>query len=405
MSNHDEDFATLFAASEQSRGQQRRLKPGQVVDAKIVAITSHAVLLDLGTRCEGEIAREQLSDQDGNLNVKVGDQVRATVAVAGDRPQLVLSLSGQHSNGREMIELAFRSETPIDGMVSRTVKGGLEVEIGNSRCFCPASQIDIAYTPDISVYEGQTLRFRVLEIRDGGHSVILSRRALLQVERNEVGRERLANLEAGSIVEGTVQSIQSYGAFIDIGGIGGLVHISELSQTRVDQVSDVVQVGESVRVQVLDILPSTDGKSEARIRLSMKSLSQPTQNKERNQEEILEGEVSKVEAFGVFVETEKGIGLIPIRELELPPGGDFRRAYPLGKKVKVVSQGLDNNKRLRLSARQVADAEARINFREFSSVRNDDFEDIGKSGQSGQKIRKSQLGSLGVLLQQKLHNR
>src|SRR5690606_2255333 len=151
-------------------------------------------------------------------------------------------------SGLEGLETALEAGAPVEGTVTKANKGGLEVQIGKIRAFCPASHVHIAYTPDISIYEGQTLEFKVLEIRDAGRSVVVSRKALLQEARELVGRETLANLAEGQILEGTVQTIQAYGAFIDLGGIEGLIHISELGHGRVDQVSDVVTVGEQVKV-------------------------------------------------------------------------------------------------------------------------------------------------------------
>ncbi|MCA9684447.1 MAG: S1 RNA-binding domain-containing protein, partial [Myxococcales bacterium] len=244
----DEDFAALFEQSGGAKAGGRKLSPGDVVQATVVQIGRHAVFLDVGTRSEGEIDRHQLEDEQGRLTVKVGDRLRLTVAKGGDKPTLVTRFGA--AGGVADLELALESGAPVSGTVTKAVKGGLEVSIGKTRAFCPASQVHISYTPDISIYEGQTLDFKVIEVRDNGRSVVVSRKALLQEQRAVAGRELLANLSEGAIVEGTVQTIQPYGAFVDLGGAEGLIHISELGHGRVEQVGDVVSVGETVRVDV-----------------------------------------------------------------------------------------------------------------------------------------------------------
>jgi small subunit ribosomal protein S1 len=388
----DEDFAALFEQSV-SKGKgaaARRLKVGDTVEVTIVQIGKDSVFVDAGTRAEGEIARQELEDEYGRVTVKIGDRLRATVSEGGDRPKLVMRFRG--SDGLAGLEAAMESGAPIEGTVSKAVKAGLEVEIGKLRAFCPASHVHTSYTPDISVYEGQTLQFRVLEIRDNGRSIVVSRKALLQAERELAAKDTLASLAPGQIVDGTVQSIQSFGAFVDLGGVEGLIHISELGHGRVEKVGDVVSIGEQVRVKVLAIDHSADGK--LRVSLSLRQATQAPEGESEarpgktTEREVVDAEVVKVEAFGVFVETATGSGIVPTRELDLPPGGDPRRAFPVGKQVRVVAIGTDEKGRLRFSMKRVEEEEARSNYRQFKTAQN--------------KQGKDSVGSFGELLEGKL---
>lgn len=385
----DEDFAALFeqSVSKGKSGGARRVHVGDQIEVTVVQIGKDAVFVDAGTRAEGEIARHELEDEYGRVTVNVGDRLRATVAEGGDRPKLVMRFRA--ADGLAGLETAMESGAPVEGTVTKAVKGGLEVEIGKLRAFCPASHVHISYTPDISIYEGQTLQFRVLEIRDNGRSIVVSRKALMQAEREVAARDTLANLSVGAIVDGTVQSIQTYGAFVDVGGIEGLIHISELGHGRVDKVGDVVSVGEQVKVKVLNIEQTADGST--RISLSLRQATQAPESETAGktaEREVVDAEVVKVEAFGVFVETATGSGIVPTRELDLPPGGDPRRAFPVGKQVRVVPIGTDEKGRTRFSMKRVEEEEARSNYRQFRSKQS--------------KSSKDELGSFGELLKNKL---
>jgi small subunit ribosomal protein S1 len=387
MSN-DEDFAALFEQSlttGKGGGARAPLEVGRTLEVTVVQIGKDAIFVDAGTRAEGEIARHELSDDEGRVTVAVGDRIRATVAQGGDRPKLVLRFGG--GGGLDDLETALQAGVPVTGTVSKAVKAGLEVQIGKLRAFCPASHVHIAFTPDISIYEGQTMQFKVLEIRDNGRSIIVSRKAQLQEERQEVGRETLAGLAAGQILDGTVQAIQPYGAFVDLGGIEGLIHISELGHGRVEQVSDVVAVGEQIKVKVLSVEPVADGNPRISLSLRQATQSPDSTSAKADDKAVVDAEVVKVEAFGVFVETATGAGMVPTRELDLPPGGDPRRAYPVGKQVRVVAVGTDEQGRPRFSMRRVEEVEARANYSQFRAA---------------QQGKKTDLGSFGELLKHKL---
>lgn len=377
MAEPDDDFATLFeqsmatgaAAAPRPLGAQ--LKAGQVVQGTIIAIGDDTVFVDVGTKAEARLERSAVTDDKGQLKVRVGDSLRATVAHVGhDGPRLVLSY-GAGGLDVAALELAAQAGTPVEGEVRKAVKAGLEVEVGGVRAFCPASQVELGYVADLEPFVGQRHFFRVLEVREGGRSVVVSRKALLLAEREEKAADLASRIEVGAELDGIVQSIQPYGAFVDLGGLQGLVHVSEMAHTRVGSPSDLVSVGESVRVKITALEPAASGKpQDMRISLSMKALVQPSESDvaaaNPPSDEVITATVIKVEGFGILVDTPAGQGLVPNAELALPPGSDPRRAFSPGDKLDVVllRQG-GGSGRLRFSAKSVEEVEARRNFRQF----------------------------------------
>lgn len=393
MADTDDDFATLFehsmatGAAAAPRARSKQLRAGQVVEGVVVAIGDDTVFVDVGTKAEARLDRSAVLDEHGEPKVRVGDRLKATVAHAGGRepPRLVLAF-GAGSLDVAALELAAQGGTPVEGEVRKAVKAGLEVDLGGVRAFCPASQVELSYVADLEVYVGQKHFFRVLEVRDGGRSVVVSRKALLLAEREQQATELAGRLEVGAELDGIVQSIQPYGAFVDLGGLQGLVHVSEMAHTHVGSPSDLVSVGESVRVKITAIETPASGKpQDLRISLSMKALVQPTDAPAGAAavEEVITATVVKVEGYGILVDTPAGQGLVPNGELALPPGSDPRRAFSPGDTLDVVLLRRDGGTgRLRFSAKAVEEVEARRNFRQFR-------EDQRKGGKG--------LGSLGDL--------
>lgn len=393
MANDDDDFAALFEQSMATgtaaapRARSERLRAGQVVEGVVVAIGDDTVFVDVGTKAEARLDRSAVLDESGEPKVRVGDRIKATVADPGGRqpPRLVVAFGGGGLDA-EALELAAKAGTPVEGEVRKAVKAGLEVDVGGVRAFCPASQVELSYVADLEIFVGQRHFFRVLEVRDGGRSVVVSRKALLLAEREEKATELAGRLEVGAQLDGIVQSIQPYGAFVDLGGLQGLVHVSEMAHTRVGNPADLVSVGESVRVEITNIEHTASGKpQDMRISLSMKALVQPTEGATpaAGADEVITATVVKVEGYGILVDTPAGQGLVPNAELALPPGSDPRRAFAPGDTIDVVLLRRDGGTgRLRFSARAVEEVEARRNFRQFR-------EGQGKPGRG--------LGSLGDL--------
>ena len=386
--SQDESFSALFESESEQGRQRTQLRAGQRIQGTVVAITGDTVFVDIGGRVEAHLARNEVLDRSGEPTVAVGDTIKATVAKAGRGAPVLRVALGRGEADTAELELAAESGTPVEGTFSKAVKAGLEVDISGKRAFCPASQVDLQFVQDLETFVGQTHFFKVLEVRDGGRSLVVSRRALLEVERAEKAEALLGRLETGAELEGIVQTLQPYGAFIDIGGVQGLLHVSEISHARVSSPSDVLSVGEAVRVQVKSVETQADGKPP-KISLSMKALEQgeaPAAAAAAPELEVVTATVDKVENYGVLVTTPAGPGLIPTAELDLPPGADPRRRYKTGTEVDVVpmagGRGGGQGK-LRFSVRAVAQVEERKAFANFRKGG-------GKKGNA--------LGSLGDLL-------
>ena len=386
----DEDFAAMFEAeAKTAAGGARKLEAGQVIDGVIVAIDSDTVFVDVGTRTEGQIERRSLENERGELSAKVGDKIRATVKEPGRRgpPLLVVAFGSGQVDVREL-EIAAQSGTPIEGNFTKAVKAGLEVDIGSRRAFCPASQVDLTYVGDLATFEGQHHFFKVLEVRDGGRSVVVSRRAVLEDERRRQAEALTERLEVGMQLDGIVQSLQPYGAFVDIGGLQGLLHVSEISHTRVGAPSDILSVGEKIRVEVLSLEPASTERREPRVSLSMKSMVQAPAASAAPSAQVISATIAKIEHHGLFVDTPTGSGFVPTAELALPPGSDPRRAYAIGDTIEVVLQRKEQSGKLRFSAKAVEEVEARKAFAAFRDA-------SGKAKGKG-------FGNLGDLLGNKL---
>lgn len=388
--SQDESFSALFEAETSGQGRQRtQLRAGQRIQGTVVAITGDTVFVDVGGRIEAHLARNEVLDKDGEPTVSVGDTIKATVAKAGRGAPVLRVALGRGEADTAELELAAESGTPVEGTFSKAVKAGLEVDISGKRAFCPASQVDLQFVKDLETFVGQTHFFKVLEVRDNGRSIVVSRRALLEAERAEKAQELMGRLEVGAELEGIVQSLQPYGAFVDIGGVQGLLHVSQISSARVSSPSDVLSVGEAVKVQVTSIESQADGKPP-KIGLSMRALEQGGDGAAAaSQTEVVTATVEKVENYGVLVSTPGGSGLIPTSELDLPPGADPRRRYKAGSEVDVVAMRGNAQGKLRFSVRAVAQVEERRAFANFRQSQ-------GKGKGGGKKG--GSLGSLGDLL-------
>jgi small subunit ribosomal protein S1 len=291
---------------------------GDVVSGEVVRIDKDEVLVDIGYKSEGVIPSNELSIRrsvDPSDEVSLGEQVDALVLTKEDQEgRLVLSKKrARFEKAWRKIERAAETGEPIDGVVIEVVKGGLILDLG-VRGFLPASLVDIRRVHDLEEFKGQTLECRVIELNRSRNNVVLSRRAVLEEERKEVRDQILGRLQPGMVVEGKISNIVDFGAFVDLDGIDGLIHISELSWSHVNHPSEVLSVGETVRVKVLDI-----DRDRQRISLGLKQTQEDPWTRvlnEYKQGDALEGKVTKVVAFGAFVEIVPGVeGLVHISEL------------------------------------------------------------------------------------------
>src|SRR5437763_6255378 len=242
------DFAALLLESEKTPRKQEKLRLGQKVRVRVAHLGAEIGYLDLGGKGEAIIDLRELRNDKGELLVQQGETIDAYVLSLADGTP-VMTRAVPKGAGREVLQQALESKVPVEGTVTAQNKGGLEVDLGGLRAFVPASQIDVRFVEDPAQFVGQKLKFRVMEVRGG--NAILSRRALLEEERAAQAAEVRKKLEVGAVLDGTITSVRDFGAFVDLGGLEGLVHVSELSHQRIAHAQDVVKPGQKVRVQVL----------------------------------------------------------------------------------------------------------------------------------------------------------
>jgi small subunit ribosomal protein S1 len=392
------DFASMMqqAAGPEGARTSTRLRPGQIVTGTVVQIGHDSVFVDIGMTTEGRIDRRELEDAHGEVKLQAGDSIKANVISIDDVMGPKLSISFGRGRGKldeGALEAARDARVPVEGVVGAAVIGGVEVRVLGARAFCPASQLGTEFIADLASLEGQKLEFLITEVKNGGRDVIVSRKALLLEQQARQTEETLAKLEVGNDYSAKVVAVQKYGAFVTLGGgVEGLIHISELSHGRVDRVEDVLKVGEEVTVRLLAITPGEKGAAP-KLRLSLRALTErsaPAEGSEPERGEVLEGTVNQVTQYGVFVDTAKGKGLVPTRELGTPRGSDARRMFPIGKPVSVVLVSKDASRGMTFSMSRVADVEERQNYRDFARA------------QKAQKDEPSPLGSFGALLRERL---
>ncbi len=294
----------------------RSLSEGEVLNGTVVQIGKEYVMLDVGAKSEGRILLHEFQDADGNTDVKIGDQVEALlVRWDDDDGEIILSRDDKATKIKvwEEITRIHNDDLTIKGLVTARVKGGLSVDIGVN-AFLPGSQVDSRPIKNLESLVGQTFDFKVLKYNKRRGNVVLSRRAILEVEREAQKQETLAVLEVGSVVEGVVKNLTDYGAFIDLGGLDGLLHVTDMSWGRLTHPSEMFQVGDKVTVKVLSF-----DKEKSRVSLGLKQLQEDpwlTAAQKYVVGEKVTGRVVSLADYGAFVELDKGVeGLIHVSEM------------------------------------------------------------------------------------------
>ena len=361
MSEHEEDFATLFEASQKAR----RIERGQTIEGTIVAIGPEVALVSVGGKSEAEIDIAELKDDDGTLEVATGDRIQALVVSTAGGLKLSRRLVRRAATVQQL-EDAYRARLPVEGKVERAVKGGYEISIARQRAFCPISQIDIVRHSEPAQHEGRVYQFRIIEFKEGGRNLVVSRRALLEEEQRAAADELRRSLVVGAIVTGRVASVRDFGAFVDLGGgVQGLLHVSEMGWSRVTDASNIVTVGDDITVKVLRV-----DEDKQKIALGLKQLlDDPWANAGDAYAvgQVRKGRVSRVAEFGAFVELDPGVeGLVPLSETGLARYADLKKAFPAGTEIEVVILELDTAARkMRLSVKAVVQAKEVEEVREY----------------------------------------
>jgi len=353
----------MFEASEKAR----QFKRGQQIEGTIVAIGPKVAFIDIGGKGEAEIDVAELKDADGDIEVSVGERIAAMVVSTSGG--ITLSRRGvRNAATQRELEDAFRSGLAVEGKVMQANKGGFEVRVARERAFCPLSQIDIVRTEDPDVHVGKTYAFRVIEYKNGGKDVVLSRRKVLEDEQRAHAAEARKAIVPGAVITGRVASVVDFGAFVDLGGgVQGLLHVSEMGWSRVSNPNEVVAPGDQITVKVLRVDEATQ-----KISLGLKQLQDDpwaTVSARYEVGQVYRGRVSRIADFGVFVELEPEFtGLIPAAETGVDRNMDLRKAFQVGASIDVVVLEVDAaSRRIRLSKTAVAEQQEQAEVREYAA--------------------------------------
>ncbi len=341
-----DDFSAMF---EESFKEEKTVETGSPVKGRVVAWDNDSIFLDIGTRMEAVLDRGPFQNSMGRLPIE-GEEIQAMIigrkhGMVQCAIELTRQDRQQESQGPDLVAEAHRQEVPVEGRITGVNKGGFDVDIFGKRAFCPFSQMELQRIENADSYLEKTLSFMISEYAEGGRNIIVSRRDLLKADADKQRLKAWDGLEEGMVIKGTVSSVKPYGAFIDLGGIQGLLHVSEMSFDKVNDPADLFKEGDEIEVEVMEL-----DRSSERIRLGRKKfLIDPWEAAVANLEPGTEicGKVSRIKPFGAFIEVMPGIdGLLHISRL----GGDRRVGHPkeilnIGQEVNVRVLELDEEKR------------------------------------------------------------
>ncbi len=381
----DEDggFAELFEQSNKKTG--RWLEPGQKLTGKVLKIGAEWIFMDTGQKGEGVIERKEFLDIDGNVTVAEGDVITAYFLSSSHGEMRFTTRIGGGASGSTQLEQAWQAGVPVEGVVEKEIKGGYEIKLGGAaRAFCPYSQIALRRVENPEALIGTRLTFQISEYAENGRNIIVSRRSLLEEEQQQLKEEAQAGIKVGMTVAGTVTSLQDYGAFVDIGGLEGLIPVSEIAWSRVKDVREVLSVGQLVNVVIKSIDPEKN-----RISLSIKdTLTDPWDLVlDRFPEgSFHSGTVARLDTFGAFVTISDGVdGLLHISKL----GSGKRINHPRevvkeGEQIEVKIESIDRSSRrisLALAGPARAAAEEEATLTEFRRQTDEAPKGMGTLGE------------------------
>lgn len=323
-------------------------EPGQEIETVIVQISGDTIFLDLNAKTEGTLDSAELTDKEGNITVKEGDNIKAFFLTnRSGVPHFTTKIAGQNADA-DMLEKAFQAAIPVQGKVEKEIKGGFEVKIGSTRAFCPFSQMGFKQKEEPAYYIGRTLSFKIQEFKEGGKNIIVSNRAIMELEHKESLKGLAAKYAVGDVVNGKVVELKDKGAVVDIGGVQAFLPISEISRGRVNAVSDKLSVGQEVKAKII----RTDWDKE-RVSISTRELEADpwdTVADRYAEGDKIDGVISRVADFGVFINLEEGIdGLVHKSALGLDANTNIKMKFKAGDKLSVVVKDVDaKNKRIAL---------------------------------------------------------
>jgi len=338
-----ESFAQLF---EQSLANQR-IRPGMILTGLVIDVTSDVVIVNVGLKSEAVIPLEQFKNERGEVEVKAGDEVEVALdSVEDGTGETRLSREkAKRARTWTRLEEAFNKSEIVTGVITGRVKGGFTVEIENVRAFLPGSLVDVRPVRDTSYLEGKPLEFKVIKLDQKRNNVVVSRRAVVEQEFSAERSALMENLQEGAVVRGTVKNLTDYGAFVDLGGIDGLLHITDMAWKRVKHPSEVVKVGDEVEVRILKF-----DRERSRVSLGLKQLgADPWQNIARRYPPSTRvfGKVTNIADYGAFVEIEDGVeGLVHVSEMDWTNKNvNPAKVVHTGQEVEVMVLDVDEERR------------------------------------------------------------
>ena len=346
-----DSFASLFEQTTVKKA--RSLRVGERLEGTVILVGRDAIFVEVDGKREAYIEAVELRAPDGTLSVKVGDMLAAQVVAVDEGGQVRLGRSLTASGDVASLERAREAGVAVEGKVTGVNKGGLEVDVAGHRAFCPLSQVERrggGEGQDPKELVGQTLSFLITEIREGGRNIVVSRRAVLEREAGNVAKRTLESLTVGAVVRGTVTAVRDFGAFVDLGGVEGLIPASEVAHDRSRAIGDAVHAGDVVDVLVREVKEAPKPGATPKITLSLKALADdPWENATLKAGEVVSGTIARVTDFGAFVRlAASGLeGLLHASELGGSKGakdGELR-ALKVGEAIKVVVRSIDKEAR------------------------------------------------------------
>jgi small subunit ribosomal protein S1 len=356
-----EEFEKSRRSASTAAAAASEIAVGMKVSGKVVSVGEEHTLVDFGGRSEAVVETRHFRGEDGAPGLKPGDTLELFVVEAGDQIVLAPSIRADAQGALRQLREAHAGGVPVSGRVTGVNSGGLEVDLSGIRAFCPLSQIESSFCADPSVHVGRTLEFLVTAVGDSKGSVVLSRRQLLRRAEQEQARRRIESLKVGDELDGTVARLEAFGAFVDLGGVDGLVHVSEIRHERVGHPGQVLSAGEKVRVRVLRLETGKDGRQ--RIALSIKATAPDPwggiESRYAPGARVM-GVVARLTDFGAFVTLEPGIdGLVHVSEAAPQRISHVKEVLAPGQTIEAVVLGVDAaKKRIALSIRRTQEGAA-----------------------------------------------
>lgn len=339
----NDSFSQLFEESI----SQINMKPGAIIKGHVIAINNDFVTINAGLKSEGNIPVEQFRDEHGELEINIGDDVDVAIDSLEDgygETRLSREKAKRFEAWKEL-EKAYEDKKHVHGVIVSRVKGGFTVDVDSVKAFLPGSQVDMKPLKDLSEFEGKELEFKIIKVDQKRNNIVVSRKLLDEVENNEAREKLLASISEGDKIKGVIKNVTDYGAFVDLGGLDGLLHITDMSWKRVKHPSEIVQMGDEVEVVVLSF-----DKEKSRVSLGLKQLSEdPWGDIEARYplESKTKGVITNVTDYGCFVELEKGVeGLVHVSEMDWTNKNiNPNKLVKPGQKVEVVVLEIDKDRR------------------------------------------------------------